>query len=292
MTTTHHGINSPPVQGATPLGQPETIKIILDRSQRPTRTVPIRRAFLQREVGKGKMKTPGALAHLVRRSAKRPLDLYLLLSAVTSGGDFSVTEWSTTWSRSVGIFDETAGTAAVSRAWRVLKELGLVTRTRGEGGKSTITKLHEDGSGRRYTSPGERVGDPYFQLAYEYWDKGWHNTLSLPAKAMLLIASNQRKLEFTLPQERIPDWYGISADSAGKGIRELSKHGILVQVDEEWFDTLKTRSGRGLRPVYSLLPPFTPRALGGSAAYEETATELLSGTASKNELSSGTASKT
>ncbi|MGW3007797.1 hypothetical protein ACWC9R_03015 [Streptomyces sp. NPDC001219] len=276
MTTTHHGLNSPPAQGPTPLGQPETIRLLLNRSQRPNRTVPVRRAFLQREERDG-TKSPGALAALVRRSAKRPLDLYLLLSAVTSGGDFSVTEWSTTWARSVGIFDETAGTAAVSRAWKVLRELRLITRARGEGGKSTLTKLHEDGSGRPYTSPGEGLGDPYFQLPYEYWDNGWHHTLSLPGKAMLLIASTQRKLTFTLPQERIPDWYGISADSAGKGIRELSRHGILVHLEDEWFDTLKTRSGRGSRPVYSLCPPFTPRALGEPAAGEGAATEAIRG---------------
>ncbi|MEU1491475.1 hypothetical protein ABZ456_14610 [Streptomyces sp. NPDC005776] len=275
MTTPQPTTNLPSTQAQAALGQPETIKLILDRSQRPTRTVPIRRALLQREVGKRGTKSPGAVAVLVRRSAKRPLDLYLLLSAVTSGGDFSVTEWSTTWARAVGIFDETAGTTAVSRAWKVLKELGLITRARGEGGKSAVTKLHEDGSGRSYTVPGEGLGDPYFQLPFEYWEKGWHNKLSLPGKAMLLIASSQRKLKFTLPQERMPEWYGISADSAGKGIRELIGHGILVRVDEEWFDTLKTRSGRGCRPVYSLWPPFTPRALGGQAIDEETTTELL-----------------
>ncbi|AWN30994.1 hypothetical protein DKG71_37355 [Streptomyces sp. NEAU-S7GS2] len=217
----------------------------------------------------------------MRRSAKRPLDLYLLLSAVTSGGDFCVTEWSTTWARSVGIFDETAGTTAVSRAWKVLKELRLITRARGEGGKSILTKLHEDGSGRPYTPPGEGLGDPYFQLPYEYWDGGWHNTLSLPGKAMLLIASNERKPRFALPQERIPDWYGISADSAGKGIRELSQHGILFHVDDEWYDTLKTRSGRGCRPVYSLWPPFAQRGLGEPATDEGAATEVSSGSAPK-----------
>ncbi|MGV9563888.1 hypothetical protein [Streptomyces sp. NPDC003480] len=281
MTTTHHNTNSPPGLGSTPLGQPETIKLILERSQRPTRTVPIRRAFLQREVSKSGSKSPGALAELVRRSAKRPLDLYLLLSAVTSGGDFSVTEWSTTWARSVAIFDEKAGTAAVSRAWKVLKELGLISRARGEGGKSNITKMHEDGSGRPYTSPGEGIGDPYFQLPYEYWDKNWHNTLSVPGKAMLLIASSQRKLKFTLPQERMPEWYGVSADTAGKGIRELMKHGILVQVGDEWYDTLKTRSGRGSRPVYGLWPPFIPRALGEPTTEEEAATEVSSGVGPK-----------
>lgn len=262
MTTTQPRSNSPSIPAQTApaaLGQPETIKLILNRSQRPTRTVPIRRSFLQQGANNGS-KTPGPLHELVRRSQKRPLDLYLLVSAVTSGGDYSVTEWSTTWARSVGIFDETTGTAAVSRAWKVLRDLNLITRARGKEGKSVITKLNENGSGTPYTQPGD--GEPYFQLPYEYWDNGWHNTLSLPGKAMLLIASSQRKLKFTLPQERMPNWYGISADTAGKGIRELLRHGILVHVDDEWYNTLSTRSGRASRPVYALWPPFTPRGIG------------------------------
>ncbi|SFL78757.1 hypothetical protein SAMN05192584_12726 [Streptomyces pini] len=98
---------------------------------------------------------------------------------------------------------------------------------------------------------------------------------------MLLIALNQRKIEFTLPQERMPEWYGISADTAGKGINELRRHGILDHLDDEWFDTLKTRSGRGSRPVYSLWPPFTPRGLGEPTADEQAAAEVPSGTVPK-----------
>ncbi|MFF9770134.1 hypothetical protein ACF1GT_26735 [Streptomyces sp. NPDC014636] len=144
-----------------------------------------------------------------------------------------------------------------------------------------ITKLHEDGSGRPYTPPGEKRGDPYFQLPYGYWENGWHNKLSLPGKAMLLIALNERKLEFTLPQERMPERYGISPTSACKGISELGKHGILTQVDEEWFDTLKTRSGRGWRPVYGLWPPFIARGLGEPGTDEQDTTEVSSGTVPK-----------
>ncbi|MDX3238907.1 hypothetical protein PV392_25085 [Streptomyces sp. ME03-5709C] len=276
MKTTTHSSNSAALQGDTPLGQPETIKLILDRSLRPNRTVPIRRTFLQQGSGSGPRK-PGPLSELVRRSAKRPLDLYLLVSAVTSGNDFSVTEWSTTWARSVGIFDEATGTAAVSRAWKVLRELDLITRTRGESGKSTITKLKEDGTRTPYTPPGEGSGEPYFQLPFEYWDSGLHNTLSLPAKAMMLIALSQRKINFTLPQERMPDWYGISADTAGRGIRELRGNSVLVHVSDEWYSTLRTRTGRASRPVYTLFPPFTPRGVGSPAPDDESSTEDSSG---------------
>ncbi|MFF4653708.1 hypothetical protein [Streptomyces sp. NPDC001380] len=259
MTTSQVSSNSPSVPAQGKLSQPQTIKLILDRSQRPTRTVPIRRTFLQQGASTGP-KTPGPLHELVRRSQKRAFDLYILVSAVTSGGDFSVTEWSTTWARSVGIFDETSGTAAVSRAWKVLEELNLISRKRGKGGKTVITKLNEDGSGSPYSPPAG--GEPYFQLPFDYWDNNWHNTLSLPGKAMLLVASSQRKTDFTLPQERMPKWYGISPDTAGKGIRELINNNILVHTGDEWYDTLSTRSGRASRPLYALWPPFSPRGLG------------------------------
>ncbi|MFF2024005.1 hypothetical protein ACFVW2_19675 [Streptomyces sp. NPDC058171] len=194
----------------------------------------------------------------------RALDLYLLVSAVTSAGDFSVTEWSTTWARSVGLFDEKSGTVSVSRAWKVLRELKLIDRSRGKEGKSVITKLHEDGSGTPYTPPGGR-GEKYFQLPFEYWDEGLHESLGLPAKAMLLIASSLRKEKFDLPQERLPSWYGISADTAGRGLKELQDRGVLAHVDDEWFPTLSTRSGYASKPIYELLPPFHLRGMGTAA---------------------------
>lgn len=273
MTTTQTHINSSTTAVPGKLGQPETIKLLLDRSQRPTRTVPIRRTFLQQGASTGP-KTPGPLHDLVRRSQRRSFDLLMLVSAVTSGGDFSVTEWSTTWARSLGIFDEASGTTTVSRAWKVLEELNLITRKRGKEGKTVITKLNEDGSGLAYSPP---TGEPYFQLPFEYWDNNWHNTLTLPGKAMLLIASSQRKSQFTLPQERMPDWYGISADTAGKGIKELMSHNILIHAADEWYDTLATRTGRASRPLYALWPPFSPRGLGTPTPAPEPGVDNASG---------------
>ncbi|WP_165983949.1 hypothetical protein [Streptomyces sp. YIM 98790] len=206
--------------------------------------------------------TPGPLRSLVRRSQTKALDLYLLVGAVTSGGDFSVTEWATTWARTVGKYDEAAGPTAVSRAWKVLCDLKLIERRRGEEGKTVITKLREDGLGAPYTTPSG--GEPYFQLPYEYWDKELNESLTLPAKAMLLITLSLRKERFTLPQDRVPSWYGISADTAGRGLRELQEKGVLAHVDDEWFATLKTRTGMASRPVYSLVAPFAPRGLGAT----------------------------
>ncbi|MEV0275215.1 hypothetical protein AB0I22_02345 [Streptomyces sp. NPDC050610] len=258
MTTASTPATSPAQPGTLP--QRDTIRLLLERSSRPNRTVPIRREFLQK--GPKGTPTPGQLCELVRKSQPRALDLYLLVSAVTSGGDFDVTEWATTWARSVGNYDETAGPTTVSRAWKALLNLKLIERKRGEKGKATIIKLREDGSDTPYTPPSSSGGDPYFQLPYEYWDHSLNESLSLPGKAMLLITLSQRKERFTLPQDRMPSWYGISADTAGRGLTELQDKGVLAHVEDEPFDTLKTRTGLASRPVYSLLAPFTPRGLG------------------------------
>lgn len=256
--------NTPVETGPPALSQEATIRLLLERSKRPTRTVPIRRQFLQQ--GSSGAVTPGPLRSLVRRSQPRALDLYLLISAVTSNGDFSVTEWAATWARSIGNHDETSGTIAVSRAWKALRDLKLIDRKRGEAGKAVITKLREDGSGDPYTPPGSGSGDPYFQLPFEFWEHGLHESLSLPGKAMLLITLSQRKERFVLPQDRMPTWYGISADTAGRGLRELQAKNVLDHVDDEWFETLSTRTGWASRPVYQLLGAFTPRNLGTAAS--------------------------
>ncbi len=258
MTTTSTSAPPPAQRGTLP--QRDTIRLLLDRSLRPNRTVPIRREFLQQ--GPKGAPTHGPLRSLVRRSQSRALDLYLLVSAVTSRRDFDVTEWATSWARSVGNYDETAGPTTVSRAWKVLLDLKLIERKRGEKGKATIIKLREDGSGTPYTPPSSSGGDPYFQLPYEYWDHGLNESLSLPGKTMLLITLSQRKERFPLPQDRMPSWYGISADTAGRGLTELQDNGILAHVEDEWFETLRTRTGWASRPIYSLLAPFTPRGLG------------------------------
>ena len=50
-----------------------------------------------------------------------------------------------------------------------------------------MTLLREDGSGESFEYS-HRAGDWWLQLPYAYWMEGHFLTLSLPAKAMLLIA--------------------------------------------------------------------------------------------------------
>ena len=50
--------------------------------------------------------------------------------------------------------------------------------------------------------------------------------MSLPAKAVLLIGLSLRP-GFVLPVEKAPLWYGISSDTAQRGLAELARRGVL-----------------------------------------------------------------
>ena len=54
---------------------------------------------------------------------------------------------------------------------------------------------------------------------------------------MLLVAASLRN-PFYLPYEKSKDWYGISADSAAKGLSELTRHGLLTARTELKFAPL------------------------------------------------------
>ncbi|MGA4803599.1 hypothetical protein [Streptomyces lavendulocolor] len=242
------------------MSQERTIELLLERSKRPTRTVPIRRDFIQ--VGRAPNTAPGALRSLVASRRERSLDLYLLVAAVTSGSDYSVTDWSSTWARTIGIFDEKTGASAVSRAWKALKDLDLIATARGKGRRTTVIKRLEDGSGP-YVPPVS--GEPYLQLPFEYWEHGLHASLSLPGKAMYLVALAQRRPSkgpsFPLVHARISQWYGLAEKTVASGITDLIDNGVLEQTGFEVYETLAVRTGRASRPLYSLREPFHHRGL-------------------------------
>jgi hypothetical protein len=238
-------IGHPPV--AT---QQETISALLERSNRTD--VPIRKTFLQQ--GQGKKRDPGPVASLVSHHDERALDLYLLVHAIASGGDFDVTLAAGTWARALGLSASKSSLSAVSKAFRRLDDLGLLTRRR-DGSRSKVTLLDESGSGDDYTHPATRR-QAYLKLPHAYWDGQWHLTLDLPAKVVLLIALSLDD-GFILPIDRVPAWYGISADTANRGLLTLQAADLLA------FDlTYKTAplapAGYTQERHYTLRAPFGP----------------------------------
>jgi hypothetical protein len=249
---------------ATPL---QTREALLNRATR--KATPIRRSFVQ--APRGSDSRAGPLAGFVRRGDHRGLLTYLLALAVTSSSNED--GWATTrdglvWARALGMTSTTnTSVAARAAAWKTFGRLegqGLVRRARGE--KKTqikVTLLREDGSGQDYTHPGQE--GHYFQLPHRFWTEEYFDTLGLPATAMLLVLLTGRGKQ-KLPQERMPSWYGWSADTAERGMKQLRQVG-LVEVSA--FKRPEPLAPRGWTAVneYQLSPEF--RALAGANKEKE-----------------------
>lgn len=229
----------------------DTVEAFLARSKRPA-GVPVRRAFVQG--GTQSRPAPGPLATLVRHRDPRALDLFLLLLAAASGGEFDVTSESTVWARAVGVPAGTDAAAAVSKTWSRIESLGLVAKER-RGRLARVQLLREDGSKSPYGHPfGAR--EPYFKIPTAYWtdDGRWYRALTLPGKAMLLVSLSLDD-GFYLPFEKAKAWYGISTDTARAGIGELLAHDLL-KVTTRYLTAPLTPAGFIERRHYTLRPPF------------------------------------
>lgn len=210
----------------TPTRQ-STVSAIAERSGRPF--IPIRREFVQ--VNRG----PGPLATFVRNGDQRGLCLYLLVLTACSSAPFDVALPGSAWGRALGLDpSQQRVTAAVSKVWSRLEDRNLIERGR-SGRWAQVTLLREDGSGRPYTRPdGKAKADRFFKVPHELWLDRWYERLDLPGMAVLLIARSLRP-GFYLPQERAPEWYGISPETAGRGFAELQDVGLI-----EYVQTFKT----------------------------------------------------
>lgn len=170
----------------------------------------------------------------VNARAHRALVLYLLL--------LQVWPWLTEdqepmpaklWVRALQYDDSSAltwSTTTLSRAWRVLLDAGLITRNR-RGLASWVEPLREDG-GKNYTAPAgakKNRYEAYFTLPDCFWREGHFATLSLPALAMLLITLREttQAVEFYLPYDKGPAWYGISPKTVERGFLELKDRGLV-----------------------------------------------------------------
>jgi hypothetical protein len=201
----------------------DTIEAFLFRSKR-RRTVGIRRSFLQ--LGRGARAGAAVLAWFVRRRDELALDLYLMLilrgRGARYGGHF-VDVQSGTWTRALGR-EGASASQSLSRALSRLEAHHLLKRVKTRKGVR-IELLKEDGSGAAYTPPAGGPNDPYFQLPLDYWLADHYMQLSMPAKAILLIALGEQA-EFELPVAQAPTFYGISPETASRGFDELVRAGL------------------------------------------------------------------
>ncbi len=235
-----------------PLSQQETIEDLLVRSKRDF--VPIRKTFVQ--IGRGKATQPGPLSTFVSTHDERGLDAYLIVHALASAEPWNCDYPSGTWVRALDLLSDAepaSARSAVSKVMRRLEERGLVSRGRA-GRNASITLLREDGSGEPYDHPHSR-GETWLQLPYVYWTSELYKTLSLPAKALLLVALSLPD-DFPLPAERGPKWFGISADSTERGLRELVNEGLL-DYSQNWVRNQRSDTGWIEQRQYRLQGDFS-----------------------------------
>ena len=148
-----------------------------------------------------------------------------------------------------------SGRSTVSKAFRRLEESKLLARSR-DRSRSKVTLLDESGNGEPYLHPASR-SQLYLKLPHAYWVDGWHVKLSLRAKAMFLIALSLDD-GFVLPIERARDWFGISADTANRGLLDL-RNGGLLEVEKRVKTAPLAPEGIAQDYHYTLEPPFGPR---------------------------------
>jgi hypothetical protein len=161
------------------------------------------------------------------------------------------------WVGALGL-DETASLdsakSAVSKIMRRLEERKLITRVRSKR-LSDVFLLKEDGSGDLYERPLKGPEDWWLQLPHTYWLEGHYKTLRLPTKVMLLIALSLRD-RFPLPYDRAHDWYGVSADSAEQGLRQLRDTGLLA-AERNWIKAPRSETGWTEQLTYTLQGSFS-----------------------------------
>ena len=261
-----------PNDDESPATSEETRAALLIRARRDS--TPVLKAFVQQS--SGPTDRSGPLSTFVRNGDLRGLRAELLLLGFNSSGD-GPDGWSTTlpipvWARALdttrAATDASAATA-VSKVLARLEQRKLIERDRrGRGRNVRVTLLREDGSGQPYTRPGKGNTDRFLQLPHSFWTDGWWEQLDLPSTAMLLVALHE-KPRFQLATEKVPAWYGWSADTAERGFGTLERLGLLSKVTRMKKAPL---SPTGLTKVneYTLVGPFA-RGTGAAGTVRATA---------------------
>jgi hypothetical protein len=219
---------------------------------------------------RGSETRPGPLKVFVSNGDLRGLRAYLITVAATSASNDD--GWSTTldslvWARLLDAEVTTATHAgARTAAWRALGRLQdrqLIRRARSSRSNReiTVTLLRENGSGESYYHPANGASDDpsdwYFRLPVSFWTKGHDTTLTMPGLAMLLTVAMEKPWS-SFPAERMPDWYGWSADTTERGLRELVDLG-LCERREAFRRAPLSAVGYTLTYQYRLKPWLRPK---------------------------------
>ncbi len=234
--------------------------------------MPIAKTFVQQ--GRAKTTKPGPLHLFVGGHDERGLDAYLFVHALASADPWNCDYPSGTWVRALGLANDAelpSAKSAVSKVMKRLEDRNLIERSR-VGRTSSIKLLKEDGSGDPYEHPRSR-GEYWLQLPYAYWTEHHHETLALPAKAMLLVALSLPD-GFPLPYDRCPQWYGISADTAKRGLKELTAKSLL-DFEQDWIKNHRSDTGWVEQRQYTLQGVYSQAARKKAAGMErKTKTKL------------------
>jgi hypothetical protein len=200
-----------------------------------------------------------ALAAFVTGRHHRPLDALLLahaLQPILPGTPLSRRTWARLMSTRKECSDATA-----EKTFQTLVDMKLI-KVEGSPKAYEVTPLMENQSGDAWVKAGavKEEGPGYFTLPTAYWTMGLMDRLTLPGKALLLIAlaetQDPTKPRFAMAVERAPAYYGISERTAERGYNELHRAGLLLVKRQKVADP-KHPAGR--RDVYwrALASPFS-----------------------------------
>jgi hypothetical protein len=237
--------------------QQDTVEGLLSAAKRRTQRVNIRRSFVQG--GRQNRPKPGPLHRMLSAHDERALDLFLLHRALVSAEPWTSRPLDArVWGRALGLHtDADGGAIAVSKIWRRLDENYHLMHRGRDGRLDVLTALREDGSGKPYSSPdGNSRAEQYFTLPFAYWsaDERWYASLPFAAKVMLLVSSTLPE-GFVLPTEKAPGWYGVSTESAERGLRTLQDASLLKRTTNVKAAPLSP-AGKTQEYRYSLATPF------------------------------------
>ncbi len=243
----------------------QTMDAIADDASRDH--APLRKTFLQQATPEGAARG-SKLADLVRAGDSLGLRLYLTAVLKASSQPWDTALPAPVWARALGneLPNSKSATGGISKAWRRLEDHGLIQRSR-YNRMALIRLLREDGSGQEYSHPGDKTtrtdsSDNYFKVPVALWrfgpsdERRWIRELSVPELAMLLVSLSLTD-EFWLPVEKVPDWYGISADTAQRGFSGLRTRELLT-VDTRAKTAPLSPTGFTTEHRYTLQAPLRP----------------------------------